>query len=84
MAMPAVTRRALRWFPTWGKVDGISAGIGPVIRREELELACHHWAVDSAKAIEVLGWTPRGPNETLEDTLLDLSEKKRQRFERFK
>lgn len=84
MAMPAMTRRALKWFPAWGKVDGISAGIGPVIRREELELACHHWAVDSTKALDVLGWDPRGPNETLEDTLLDLTEKRRQRFERFK
>ena len=84
MAMPALTRRALKWFPRWGKDNGISAGIGPVIRREELELASHHWSVDSTKAIEALGWNPRGPNETLEDTLLDLSEKRRQRFDRFK
>ena len=84
MAMPSVTRRALRWFPKWGKAHGISAGIGPVIGRDDLELACHHWSVDSSKAQRELDWAPRGPNETLEDTLDDLERQKRRRFDRFR
>ena len=84
IAMPSATRRALKWFPKWGKTHGISAGIGPVIGRDDLELACHHWSVDSSKARRELDWSPRGPNETLEDTLLDLQHQQRQRFERFR
>jgi dihydroflavonol-4-reductase len=80
LAMPQLTRRALDWFPRWGKDRGISAGVGPVISREDLELASHHWTVDSAKASAELNWTPRGPNETLEDTVMDLVGRKKSRF----
>lgn len=83
-SMPSLTRKALGWFPGWGKANGISAGWGPVISREDLELACHHWTVDSSKAMDELGWSPRGPNETLDDTIYDLVEKKRSRFARFR
>ncbi len=82
-SMPALTRRALKWFPGWGRERGISAGVGPVINREDLDLACHHWTVDSSKAQRDLEWTPRCPNQTLEDTLSDLIAKKRSRFTRF-
>ena len=83
-SMPKATRRALSWFPAWGRERGISAGIGPVISREDLELACHHWAVDSGKAESELGWVPRGPTETLEDTVEDILGQKGRSFAKYR
>jgi dihydroflavonol-4-reductase len=83
-SMPQATRRALSWFPAWGRERGISAGIGPVISREDLEFACHHWAVDSAKAESELGWVPRGPTETLEDTVADVLGQKGRSFAKYR
>lgn len=83
-SMPRATRRALSWFPGWGRERGISAGVGPVISREDLELACHHWAVDSGKAEAELGWVPRGPTETLEDTVEDILEQKGRSFAKYR
>jgi dihydroflavonol-4-reductase len=83
-SMPRATRRALTWFPAWGRQRGISAGVGPVISREDLELACHHWAVDSSKAESELGWVHRGPTETLEDTVGDILEQKGRSFAKYR
>jgi hypothetical protein len=58
--------------------------VGPVISREDLELACHHWAVDFSKAESELGWVHRGPNETLEDTVEDILEQKGRSFAKYR
>ena len=83
-AMPRFTRKALRWFPGWGRASGISAGIGPVISREDLELASHFWYADAAKAIRVLGWDHRDPMTTLEDTVFDILERQNQAYARYR
>ncbi len=79
-AMPGLTRKALEWMPRWGRERGIGVGIGPTISREDMELASHYWYAQSDRAREVLGWEPRGPNETLDDTVTDLLESRRQAF----
>jgi len=83
-SMPKATRRVLSWLPKLGRERGISAGIGPVISREDLELACHHWTVDSAKAESELAWVPRGPTETLEDTVEDILDRKGRSFAKYR
>ena len=40
--------------------------------REELELACHVWYLDNSRAAADLGWSPRDPQLTLEDTVHDI------------
>jgi dihydroflavonol-4-reductase len=82
-AMPAITRKALQWMPRWGRSKGIGVGIGPTISREDMELASHFWYADSAKAAAELHWTPRGPNQTLDDTVADIEAKRRAAFERY-
>jgi dihydroflavonol-4-reductase len=48
-----------------------------------MELASHFWYADSAKAVAELHWTPRGPNQTLDDTVADIEAKRRAAFERY-
>ena len=67
MAMPRATRRLLSWMPRLGRDRGVGVGIGPVISREDLELASHFWYASSAKAEAELGFSPRDPLATLED-----------------
>ena len=83
VAMPKFSRRALGWFPAWGKKEGIGMGIGPVISRADLELSSHYWYADAAKATATLGFSPRDPLATLEDTVADLLEKQGKAFARF-
>jgi dihydroflavonol-4-reductase len=84
MAMPAITRKALGWFPKWGRKSGISAGVGAVVSRVDMELASHYWYADSSKAANELGWTPRGPTETLEDTVFDILEGRTRAFQMYR
>ena len=84
LSMPNVTRKALQWFPRWGKESGISAGIGPTISREDLELASHYWYADSTKANSELEWSPRDPIATLEDTAFDILDRQNRAFARYR
>jgi len=82
-AMPGLARTALKWFPGWGRVRGIGLGVGPTISREDMELASHFWYADSGRAKAELDWTPRGPGETLDDTVADILERRGRAFERY-
>ena len=84
ISMPQATRKALRWFPGWGRTSGISAGIGPVISREDLELASHYWYADASKASRTLGWVHRDPMATLEDTVLDILDRQSKAYARYR
>lgn len=68
--LPEAMRKLLRWMPELGKEDGF--GFRVRMTREEMELACHHWSVDASRAKAELGWAPRDPQVTLEDTVRDL------------
>jgi len=68
--MPLLTRRLIGWVPGW-KRFGVSIGVD--LSREDLDMSCHTWYLDHAKAHEVLGWLPRDPQATLEDTVDDLA-----------
>ena len=67
--MPSSTLRVLRWLPKWKK---IGSTFGVELSREELELACHVWYLDHSRATDALGWQPRDPQRTLEDTVHDI------------
>ena len=67
--MPALTRRLLPWMPGF---DQLSRLAGAELSKEELELACHNWSLDSQRAQDELGWTARDPLRTLEDTVDDI------------
>jgi dihydroflavonol-4-reductase len=84
MAMPRLTRRALGWFPSWGRQRGIGIGLGPAISRAELELSSHYWYASSAKAEAELGFVPRDPLTTLEDTVGDILERQGRAAARFR
>ncbi len=84
LAMPQLTRKALQWFPTLGRKSGISAGIGPVISREDLELSSHYWYADSSKAARVLKWNHRDPMTTLEDTVFDILDRQNKAYARYR
>lgn len=84
MAMPKITRKALGWFPKWGRDKGIGAGVGPVISRADLELASHYWYASSAKAAAELSFVPRDPLVTLEDTIGDILDRQGRAFARFR
>ena len=83
-AMPSMTRKALSWFPKWGRERGISAGVGPVISRADLELASHYWYASSAKAEKELAFQPRDPLATLEDTVESILDRQGRSFQRFR
>jgi dihydroflavonol-4-reductase len=67
--MPAATLKLLRFLPKWKKI-GTTFGVD--LTREELELGCHCWYLDHTRATTDLGWTPRDPQRTLEDTVHDI------------
>jgi dihydroflavonol-4-reductase len=48
-------------FKNWGKASPVAS--------KEVEQAEHFWYFDSSKAKEVLGFEPRDPQETLNDTI---------------
>ncbi|MEL6347616.1 MAG: NAD-dependent epimerase/dehydratase family protein [Myxococcota bacterium] len=75
--MPSVTRKALSWIPGF---DQITAFVGAELSKEEMELACHYWYADPSRAEDVLGWTGRDPQRTLEDTVHDIQQREGQRF----
>ena len=71
-------------MPRLGRSRGIGVGIGPVISREDLELASHYWYASSDKAAAELGFSPRDPLATLEDTVDDILAQQAQSFARFR
>jgi dihydroflavonol-4-reductase len=54
------------FFANWGKASPVATS--------EVEQAEHFWYFDSEKAIEELGFAPRDPQETLNDTIVYLKE----------
>jgi dihydroflavonol-4-reductase len=74
-AVPDTARRVLRWLPGLGKDSEIGIG-GAKLSRDELILASHHWDVDDTRARGALGWSPRDPTRTLEDTIFDLQDRR--------
>ena len=64
--LPKATHKVLGWFPKWKNI-GESMGID--LQREDLILAGHYWYVDSSRALADLGWSPRDPLRTLEDSV---------------
>ena len=81
MALPRQTRRLLGVLPELGKEKGL--GLGATLSRSQLELACHYWYVDDTRAREVLGWVPRDPLRTLEDTVFDIQAQRREAGRRY-
>jgi dihydroflavonol-4-reductase len=67
--MPQLLRGALSWLPGTGP---LTLGVGPVLSRNELDLASHFWYCDARLARDELGWRPRDPLQTLSDTVRDL------------
>ena len=53
-------------FNNWGKVSPVAS--------KEVEQAEHFWYFDSSKAKESLGFEPRDPQETLNDTIVYLKD----------
>jgi dihydroflavonol-4-reductase len=53
-------------FKNWGKASPVAS--------KEVEQAEHFWYFDSSKAADVLGFAPRDPQETLNDTIKYLQE----------
>ena len=53
-------------FRGWGKASPVEP--------QEVEQAEHYWYLDATKAIEELGFSPRDPQETLQDTIKYLRE----------
>jgi dihydroflavonol-4-reductase len=81
-SLPRRTGRLLRSLPKLGKSKGL--GFGATLSREQLELACHYWYVDDSLARETLGWEPRDPVRTLEDTVHDIESRRRSIADRFR
>jgi len=67
--MPSITRKIISWIPG---LDQITSAVGADLSKEELEIACHYWYVDSSRAQQNLKWTSRDPLRTLEDTVFDI------------
>lgn len=51
---------------------------------EELELARHTWWADWSRATRLLGFTPRDPLRTLEDTVQDILDSRRRGFQLYR
>jgi len=81
-ALPRGTGKLLRMLPGLGKERGL--GLGATLSREQLDLACHYWYVDDAKARTQRGWSPRDPVRTLEDTVWDIQTRRRKAAERYR
>lgn len=72
LSMPSVTRKVLDAFPGLGKDEGLGF-FGKRLDREDVELTCHFWYLDDAKARRDIGWSPRDPMDTLTDAVRDLT-----------
>ena len=73
-ALPKAARSVLAWLPGLGRDEDI--GFGVKVDRWSLDLACHYWYIDWSRAEDELGWQPRDPLATLEDTIFDILEKR--------
>jgi dihydroflavonol-4-reductase len=62
MSMPALTRKALSWFPKLKKV-------GLHLEKSDVEIASYFWYADSSKAEKELAFNPKDPMDTLLDTV---------------
>lgn len=62
MKMPAITRKALSWFPKMKKV-------GLHLDKSDVEIASYFWYADASKAEKELGFAPKDPMDTLLDTV---------------
>jgi dihydroflavonol-4-reductase len=71
-SVPKRAHKVLKLFPGWKE---IGRTVGLELKREDLILASHYWYADSSKAEDQLGWAPRDPLATLEDTVHDIVEK---------
>jgi dihydroflavonol-4-reductase len=79
--LPRKMGALLRFLPDLGKERGL--GLGAKLSREQLDLACHYWYVDDGKARDSLGWSPRDPIRTLEDTIFDIQSRRRSASSRY-
>ena len=52
----------------WGRAMR-AVGLTPSLDAASVDMARHFWYIDSSRAIEELGWTPRAANATLKDTI---------------
>ncbi len=69
--MPALTRKALSWFPKMKKV-------GLHLDKSDVEIASYFWYADASKAIKELNFAPKDPMDTLLDTVNALQEQQNQ------
>lgn len=60
-----------------GLLDGVDGQGGMAFSSEDLELASHHWFCDWTRATQVLGFHPRDPVVTVQDTVADLLDRRR-------
>ena len=79
--LPRGARTLLSWLPDLGR-DG-DIGFGIKTDRWSFELACHFWYIDWSKAESDLGWAPRDPLVTLEDTVFDVMDRRARARMRF-
>ena len=80
-ALPQAARSVLGWLPGLGRDDDI--GFGVKVDRWSMELACHFWYIDWSRAESELGWQPRDPLQTLEDTVFDILERRATAAQRY-
>lgn len=80
-ALPRGARTLLKWLPDLGR-DG-DIGFGIKADRWDFDLACHFWYIDWSKAESELGWSPRDPLATLEDTVFDVMDRRERARVRF-
>lgn len=63
-----------------GLVDGEDALLSLAFDSEELDLASHYWYASWDRAAQELGFSPRDPARTLEDTVADILDRRRRGF----
>jgi dihydroflavonol-4-reductase len=66
LALPRFTRALMGWLPDFDR--GTLGRLSP-IGRGELMVASFYWFADEARARRELGWQPRDPLRTLEETV---------------
>lgn len=83
MTAPAVlTRRLATDFA--GKLGGDDSLVTLPLSPEELELGSYYWFADWGRARDELGFSPRDPLATLEDTVLDILDRRRRGFQLYR